>query len=141
MPNRRLPVAIAFCGLCAILLNRFGFEIGDIGLVAPLTITIIVFSPSSHLKRTWSQLLGSGSEPIGQRVLHNTCRLYKCIHIRPDLAAMSGERNQYWIPNFEINRKVITDEIQYYLGPDSSVRPYSHDVSQTSESFRLSANR
>jgi hypothetical protein len=43
MPNRRLPVAIAFCGLCAILLNRFGFEIGDIGLVAPLTITIIVF--------------------------------------------------------------------------------------------------
>jgi hypothetical protein len=41
----------------------------------------------------------------------------------------SGEKNRYWIPNLEINKKVITAEIQYYLGPDSTVRPYTREVS------------
>lgn len=38
------------------------------------------------------------------------------------------EKNHYWIPNFDINKKVITQEIQYYLGPESTVRPYKHEV-------------
>ncbi|KAH8596469.1 hypothetical protein B0O99DRAFT_477114, partial [Bisporella sp. PMI_857] len=35
--------------------------------------------------------------------------------------------NRYWIPNFDINKKVITQEIQYYLGPDATVRPYTRE--------------
>ncbi|KIN06692.1 hypothetical protein OIDMADRAFT_191161 [Oidiodendron maius Zn] len=40
---------------------------------------------------------------------------------------MSSEKNRYWIPNFDINKKVITQEIQYYLGPESTVRPYTRE--------------
>ncbi|KAG9238144.1 hypothetical protein BJ875DRAFT_368636 [Amylocarpus encephaloides] len=39
----------------------------------------------------------------------------------------SGYKNRYWIPNFEINKKVIMQEIQYYLGPESTVRPYTRE--------------
>lgn len=41
---------------------------------------------------------------------------------------MSSEKNRYWIPNLDINKKVITEEIQYYLGPESTVRPYTREV-------------
>jgi len=41
---------------------------------------------------------------------------------------MAGEKNQYWIPNLDINKKVITQEIQYYLGPEATVRAYTLDV-------------
>lgn len=40
-----------------------------------------------------------------------------------------GEMNRYWIPNFDIDKRVITQEIQYYLGPGSAVRPYTREVS------------
>jgi len=33
--------------------------------------------------------------------------------------------NRYWLPNIEINKKVITQELQFYLGPDAQVRPYT----------------
>jgi hypothetical protein len=38
------------------------------------------------------------------------------------------EKNQYWIPNLDINKKVITQEIQFYLGPESTVRAYTYEV-------------
>lgn len=38
------------------------------------------------------------------------------------------EMNKYWIPNIDINKKVITQEIQYYLGPEATVRPYTKEV-------------
>lgn len=40
----------------------------------------------------------------------------------------SAEKNQYFITNVDINKKVITQEIQYYLGPESTVRPYTRAV-------------
>lgn len=40
----------------------------------------------------------------------------------------SVDKNRYWIPNLDINKKVITQEIQYYLGPESTVRPYTREV-------------
>ena len=40
----------------------------------------------------------------------------------------SVEKISYWIPNWDINKKVITQEIQYYLGPEATVRPYTRDV-------------
>ncbi|ESZ97512.1 hypothetical protein SBOR_2059 [Sclerotinia borealis F-4128] len=40
---------------------------------------------------------------------------------------MSSQLNRYWIPNFDINKRVITKEIQYYLGPESTLRPYTRD--------------
>jgi len=39
----------------------------------------------------------------------------------------SGEKNRYWIPNLDINKKVITQEIQYFLGPEATVRPYTRE--------------
>lgn len=39
----------------------------------------------------------------------------------------SREKNQYWLPNVDINKKVIIQEIQFYLGPESTVRPYTRD--------------
>ncbi|PQE09224.1 transcription factor protein [Rutstroemia sp. NJR-2017a WRK4] len=38
---------------------------------------------------------------------------------------MSFQLNRYWITNRDINKKVITTEIQYYLGPESTVRAYT----------------
>lgn len=40
----------------------------------------------------------------------------------------SGEKNRYWIPNLDISKKVITQEIQYFLGPEATVRPYTREV-------------
>ncbi|KAI1251089.1 hypothetical protein MGN70_008150 [Eutypa lata] len=39
----------------------------------------------------------------------------------------SSSLNRYWIPQMDINRKVITQELQYYLGPDATVRPYTRE--------------
>ena len=36
--------------------------------------------------------------------------------------------NKYWIPHQDIHKKVITAELQYYLGPDATVRPFTKDV-------------
>ncbi|KAI1270176.1 hypothetical protein F5Y18DRAFT_6108 [Xylariaceae sp. FL1019] len=35
--------------------------------------------------------------------------------------------NKYWIPNLEISKKVLTQELQYYLGPEATVRPYTRE--------------
>ncbi|PHH75419.1 hypothetical protein CDD82_4452 [Ophiocordyceps australis] len=38
---------------------------------------------------------------------------------------MSSGLNRYWIPHHEIHRRIITQELQYYLGPEATVRPYT----------------
>jgi len=43
----------------------------------------------------------------------------------------SGQLNQYWIPDYCISSKVFTREIQYYLGPEASVRSHRRSVSET----------
>jgi hypothetical protein len=40
----------------------------------------------------------------------------------------ASEKNQYWIPNLDINKKVIVTEIQCYLGPEATVRAYTYEV-------------
>ncbi|KAM3081171.1 hypothetical protein ACMFMG_005127 [Clarireedia jacksonii] len=40
---------------------------------------------------------------------------------------MSSQLNRYWITNRDINKRVITTEIQYYLGPESTVRAYTFE--------------
>ncbi|KAH8893437.1 hypothetical protein GQ53DRAFT_805608, partial [Thozetella sp. PMI_491] len=39
----------------------------------------------------------------------------------------SSSLNQYWLPNQEIHKKVITQELQYYLGPEATVRPFTRE--------------
>jgi hypothetical protein len=36
--------------------------------------------------------------------------------------------NRYWIPHWDIHKKIITQELQYYLGPNATVRPYTLEV-------------
>lgn len=36
--------------------------------------------------------------------------------------------NKYWVPHLDIHKKVITQELQYYLGPEATVRPYTREV-------------
>ena len=44
-------------------------------------------------------------------------------------SSSSSEMNKYWIPHLDIHKKVITQELQYYLGPGATVRPYTREVS------------
>ncbi|KAB5572803.1 hypothetical protein GE09DRAFT_1217343 [Coniochaeta sp. 2T2.1] len=37
----------------------------------------------------------------------------------------SSEMHRYWIPNQGIHKRVITQELQYYLGPEAAVRPFT----------------
>ncbi|CAM1501101.1 Fc.00g102630.m01.CDS01 [Cosmosporella sp. VM-42] len=39
----------------------------------------------------------------------------------------SSFMNRYWIPHLDIHKKVITQELQYYLGPQATVRPYTFE--------------
>jgi hypothetical protein len=38
------------------------------------------------------------------------------------------EMNKYWIPCQGIHKRVITQELQYLLGPEATVRQYTRDV-------------
>jgi len=40
---------------------------------------------------------------------------------------MSSNYNKYWVAIPDISRKVIVSEIQYYLGPEATVRPYARE--------------
>jgi hypothetical protein len=42
--------------------------------------------------------------------------------------ASAAALNRYWIPHWDIHKKVITQELQYYLGPNATVRPYTLEV-------------
>lgn len=44
---------------------------------------------------------------------------------------MSSSLNRYWIPHLDIHRKIITQELQYHLGPQAMVRPYTLEVTRT----------
>lgn len=50
----------------------------------------------------------------------------------PALAMSStSSMNKYWIPHLDIHKKVITQELQYYLGPEATVRSFTRDVRNT----------
>lgn len=43
---------------------------------------------------------------------------------------MSSTMNRYWIPNWNIHKRVITQQLPFYLGPQATVRPYTLEVLQ-----------
>ncbi|KAL8371615.1 hypothetical protein RB595_001424 [Gaeumannomyces hyphopodioides] len=49
----------------------------------------------------------------------------------------SEAMNRYWIPNMDIHKKVIVAEIQYHLGPQASVRPFTKEVRSFPQAFML----
>lgn len=49
----------------------------------------------------------------------------------------SSSMNKYWIPHLDIHRKVITQELQYYLGPEATVRPYTLEVPRLWDSLEV----
>jgi hypothetical protein len=40
----------------------------------------------------------------------------------------SSSMNRYWIPHLDIHKRVITQELQYYLGPEATVRSFTREV-------------
>jgi hypothetical protein len=46
----------------------------------------------------------------------------------PSSIMSSSAMNRYWIPHIDIHKKVITQELQYHLGPQATVRPYTLEV-------------
>ncbi|PGH29424.1 hypothetical protein GX50_07827 [[Emmonsia] crescens] len=36
-----------------------------------------------------------------------------------------SQTQQYWLPGFGLSRHIVLSQIQYFLGPASSARPYS----------------
>lgn len=57
------------------------------------------------------------------------------------MSSSSAAMNKYWIPHLDIHKKVITQELQYYLGPEATVRSFTREVSSSvsRESSRLTA--
>lgn len=45
------------------------------------------------------------------------------------LIATSSSLNRYWSPHLGIHRKIITQELQYHLRPQATVRQYTLEVS------------
>lgn len=43
---------------------------------------------------------------------------------------MSYSMNRYWIPQWDIHKRVITQQLPYYLGPQATVRPFTYEVIQ-----------
>lgn len=43
-------------------------------------------------------------------------------------SSSSTPMNKYWIPHLDIHKRVITREIQFHLGPQATVRPYTREV-------------
>ncbi|KAK4149148.1 hypothetical protein C8A00DRAFT_19125 [Chaetomidium leptoderma] len=43
------------------------------------------------------------------------------------MSSSSSSMNRYWIPHLDIHKKVITQELQYYLGPEATVRSFTRD--------------
>ncbi|KAF7559565.1 hypothetical protein G7046_g4586 [Stylonectria norvegica] len=41
----------------------------------------------------------------------------------------SSSLNKYWIPHLDIHKKIITQELQCFLGPQATVRPYTFEAS------------
>ena len=35
---------------------------------------------------------------------------------------------EYWLPGYELSRQIVLRQIQYFLGPSATVRPYSLQV-------------
>lgn len=44
----------------------------------------------------------------------------------------------YWLPGFELSRKIVIEQIKYMLGPSASARQYSH---QGSDGFLIEGPR
>jgi hypothetical protein len=51
----------------------------------------------------------------------------------------SSTMNKYWIPHLDIHKKVITAELQFYLGPNATVRSFTKDVCNSTPSETLTA--
>ncbi|KAI1911219.1 hypothetical protein LOZ12_000175 [Ophidiomyces ophidiicola] len=37
-----------------------------------------------------------------------------------------SQQQEYWLPGYGLSRHIVLSKIQYFLGPTSSVRPYSY---------------
>ncbi|KAL2114419.1 hypothetical protein VUR80DRAFT_8109 [Thermomyces stellatus] len=35
--------------------------------------------------------------------------------------------NRYWIPQMDIHKRVLTQELQFHLGPEATVRPFTRE--------------
>lgn len=62
-------------------------------------------------------------------LLENSVRRYRKLRYSTEahlriifyLSTMSSDSvNRYWIPHIDIHKRVITQELQYYLGPDAT---------------------
>lgn len=51
------------------------------------------------------------------------------------------DMNRYWIPRLDIHKKIIVQELPYFLGPEATVRPYTNDVSSNLHSRFLRTDK
>jgi len=57
-----------------------------------------------------------------------TCSSTQHTLLRPIMSARSPSRqiNNYWIPNWSIHKRVLTQQLQHHLGPSATARSYTH---------------
>lgn len=41
---------------------------------------------------------------------------------------MSSLTQEYWLPGYGLSRHIVLRQLQYFLGPSATVRPYSYHV-------------
>jgi len=49
------------------------------------------------------------------------------IHTKP-IMTNSPPVQEYWLAGYELSRQIVLRQIQYFLGPSATVRPYSYQV-------------
>ena len=53
------------------------------------------------------------------------------------MASATPQVQEYWLPGFGLSRNIVLSNIQYFLGPSATVRPYTYQVI-TSRRFEMS---
>ncbi|KPI44555.1 uncharacterized protein AB675_8810 [Cyphellophora attinorum] len=39
---------------------------------------------------------------------------------------MSGNNEEYWLPGYGLSRHIVFRQLQYFIGPSATVRPFSY---------------
>lgn len=45
-----------------------------------------------------------------------------------NMTNISAPVQEYWLPGYELSRQIVLRQIQYFLGPSATIRPYSLQV-------------
>jgi hypothetical protein len=54
--------------------------------------------------------------------------LHPSIRLSQIMATSTSQVQEYWLPGYGLSRNIVLSNIQYFLGPSATVRPYTYQV-------------